>query len=103
MIMMLEAYRIVARVAELRANEGKTPCKLYKVGDEFNTTIPEDREKICRWAYNSMFPILSALEFGGTLPWEPGSTLVSCPNSHKIVVFELRREGERSVEACCWK
>jgi uncharacterized repeat protein (TIGR04076 family) len=100
MIAMVDAYRIVARVAELRAESGKTPCKLYKLGDEFDLTIPEEKEKVCRWAYNSMLPILSVLEFGGTLPWEPDSdkALVSCPDPHNVVVFELRREGERKVE-----
>ncbi|MHA1959437.1 MAG: TIGR04076 family protein [Candidatus Thorarchaeota archaeon] len=101
--MMVEAHRIVARVAELRSNQGRTPCELYKPGDEFDMTIQDEREKICRWAYNSMFPITTAMEFGGTLPWEPDSTLVACPNPQRIVVFELRREGKRTVESCCWK
>ncbi|UCE10661.1 MAG: TIGR04076 family protein, partial [Candidatus Thorarchaeota archaeon] len=96
------AYRIVVRVAETRAENGRARCKLYRPGDEFDMSIPAEKEKICRWAYNSMFPIMSALEFDGSLPWEPDFTLVSCPNPHNLVVFELRKEGERDVDWCCW-
>ena len=93
---MSKVYRIIARVHETRAELGKSPCRLYKVGDEFDTSQPEDRAKICRWAFNSLFPFLTVLEFGGTLPWEPDPdrAYVACPDPHNIVVFELRREGE---------
>lgn len=100
---MVDSCRIVARVAELRAEPGKTPCELYKLGDEFDLMISDERQKICRWAYNSMYPIMLLMEFGGELPWEPDPILLSCPNPHRVVVFELNREGEKKVESCCWK
>jgi uncharacterized repeat protein (TIGR04076 family) len=91
---MSKVYRIIARVHELRQTPGKNPCRLYKVGDEFDITKPEERGKICRWAFNSMYPFITALEFGGVLPWEPDKdrAYVACPDPHNVVVFELRRE-----------
>jgi uncharacterized repeat protein (TIGR04076 family) len=96
---MAKTYRIIARVAELRHESGKGPCRLYKLGDEFDLSKPEEKEKVCRWAYNAMFPFLTVLEYGGTLPWEadPGRAYVACPDPNNVVVFELRRAGERKV------
>ena len=47
-----------------------------------------------------MFPFLTVLEFGGSLPWEPhpDKAFVACPDPHNIVVFELRRAGELKSE-----
>ncbi|TXT57951.1 MAG: hypothetical protein BAJATHORv1_10661 [Candidatus Thorarchaeota archaeon] len=93
---MPKVYRIIAKVHELREESGRGPCKLYDVGDEFDLSKPEERAKICRWAFNSMFPFLTVMEFGGNLPWEPDSekAYIACPDPHNVVVFELRREGE---------
>ena len=93
---MAKRYRIIVRVSELRYESGRKPCDLYSLGEEFDLTVPEERAKICRWAYNSMFPFLTVLEFGGTLPWEPDPTkaFVSCPDPHNVVVFELERMEE---------
>ena len=62
----------------------------------FDLSNPEEREKICEWAYHSLFPFYSMLKFDGTIPWEPdpNKALVSCPDPHNVVVFELRRDGE---------
>ncbi len=89
-------YRIVARVAELRAQPGESPCKLYKVGDEFDLSKDSERAKVCRWAYNSMLPFITVLEFGGAFPWgkDPDRTSVACPDPGNVVVFELKRAGE---------
>lgn len=89
-------YRVIARVAELRAQPGANPCKLYKVGDEFDLSEPSQRGKVCRWAHNSMLPFVTVLEFGGTFPWskDPDRAHVSCPDPDNVVVFELRRAGE---------
>ncbi|MHA1948975.1 MAG: TIGR04076 family protein [Candidatus Thorarchaeota archaeon] len=100
---MDEVFRIVARVTDVRTEAGNNPCEFYKLGDTFDLTVPEEKEKICRWAYNSMFPIMLILEFGGKLPWEPDPTLISCPNPHRTVVFQLDKEGVRNVDSCCWK
>ncbi|MFW9967676.1 MAG: TIGR04076 family protein [Candidatus Thorarchaeota archaeon] len=97
---MTKQYRIVARISELRYEDGGRPCSLYSSGDEFDLTIPEERAKVCRWAYNSLLPFIAVLEFGGTLPWEPDSerAFVACPDPHNVVVFELIRKEELGME-----
>ena len=87
----MERHKIMVTVKETRAQEGYGKCKLYKPGDQF---LLEDYQKInlCRWAYNSMMPFLTVIEFGGKLPWEEeGKALVSCPDPRSVVVFELER------------
>ncbi len=93
---MTKRYRVIVRVAELRHESGREPCNLYSLGEEFDLTVPEERAKVCRWAYNSMFPFLTVLEFGGALPWEPDpkKAFVSCPDPHNVVVFEIERMEE---------
>ena len=50
--------------------------------------------KFANGALHSMFPLATVLEFGGAFPWEadPNKALVACPDPHRVVVFELRRE-----------
>jgi len=93
---MGKVYRIIAKVEELRNASGKGPCSLYQLGQEFDLSKPEEKEKICEWAYHSLFPFYSMLKYDGTIPWEPdpNKALVSCPDPHNVVVFELRREGK---------
>ena len=93
---MPKEYRIIAKVKELRDASGKGPCPLYSVGQEFDLSKPEELVKICRWAYNSMFPFITILEYDGTIPWEPdpNKAVISCPDPHNVVVFEIRRAGE---------
>jgi uncharacterized repeat protein (TIGR04076 family) len=64
----------------------------HKVGDEF--TIGEKTPPgLCAWAFHSLFPFVSVLQFGGSFPWEedPDKTTVACPDAGNPVVFELRR------------
>lgn len=93
---MTKTYRIIARVAELRHEPGKSPCGRYKLGEEFDLSKPEEKERICRWAYNAMLPFLTVLEYDGTLPWatDPNRSRIACPDPDNVVVFELRRAGE---------
>jgi uncharacterized repeat protein (TIGR04076 family) len=69
------------------------PCHVgHKVGDEwlFQYKIPEG---MCFLAYNSIFPFLTVLKYGGTFPWQedPDVVMASCPDSEVVNVFELRR------------
>jgi uncharacterized repeat protein (TIGR04076 family) len=64
----------------------------HKVGDEFiigEKTPPG----LCVWAFYSLFPFASVLQFGGSFPWEenPDKITVACPDPGNPVVFELRR------------
>lgn len=93
---LTKRYRVVARILETRDKPSGTPCGVHKVGEEFDLTKDEDRAKICKWAFNSLFPFIGVLEFGGVFPWEPDSTkaLVACPDPHNVVVFELEQMEE---------
>ncbi len=93
---LTKRYRVIARILETRDKPSGTPCKVHKVGEEFDLAKDEDRAKICKWALNSLFPFISVLEFGGTFPWEPdpAKALVACPDPHNVVVFELERVEE---------
>ena len=64
----------------------------HKLGEEF--VIGEKAPpKLCAWAFYSLFPFASVLQFGGSFPWEedPDRTTVACPDPTNPVVFELRR------------
>ncbi len=89
-------YRVIARVEELRAEEGHGPCPMFKLHQEFDLSNPDERSKICKWALNSMFPGEIALEFGAPIPFgdDPDRIRIACPDAERIVVFELRREDK---------
>lgn len=93
---LTKRYRVVARILETRDKPSGSPCGIHNVGEEFDLTKDEERIKICKWAYNTLFPFIAVLEFGGALPWEPDSTkaVVACPDPHNVVVFELERLEE---------
>jgi len=64
----------------------------HKVGDEFvigQKTPPG----MCSWAFGTLFPFATVLQFGGSFPWEkdPNRATVPCPDPASPVVFELRR------------
>ncbi len=95
---MTKEYRVIAKIHELRAEEGREPCPYFKLNQEFDLSNPDERKDVCKWALNSIFPLAAVLEFGGTFPWEsdPEKALAACPDPHRIVVFELRREEKTS-------
>jgi uncharacterized repeat protein (TIGR04076 family) len=65
----------------------------HKVGDEFLMT-QKTPENMCSWAFYTLFPFVSALQFKGSFPWEkdPDRATVCCPDGDNLVVFELKRE-----------
>ncbi|MBN2463658.1 MAG: TIGR04076 family protein [Dehalococcoidia bacterium] len=64
----------------------------HKVGDKF---IIADKTPpgMCAWAFYTLFPFISALQFGGSFPWEndQDKATVACPDPTNPVIFELRR------------
>ena len=64
----------------------------HKVGDEY---VIDDKtpEGICAWAYYSLFPFASVLQYGGKFPWSKDENKVSmnCPDGHNPVQFVLTR------------
>ena len=85
---MAKQYKVVARVASQKG----TCAAGHRVGDEFSI---EDCTPagMCSWAFYTIFPFATVLQFGGAFPWEdsPGKAVVACPDSENPVVFELRR------------
>ena len=61
-------------------------------GDSFiikDVKIPKD---FCSWAFQSIYPFITALRFGGEFPWEEkGVSRVCCPDPNNPVVFTLKR------------
>jgi uncharacterized repeat protein (TIGR04076 family) len=85
---MSEWYGVKARVISQKG----TCSAGHKVGDEFliGDTLPAG---MCSWAFYSLFPFISALQAGGTFPWEKDAdkTTVACPDAESPLVFELTR------------
>jgi len=45
---------------------------------------------LCPYALHSLWPFITAKQFGGKIPWEKmGKIKVSCPNPDDLVVFEI--------------
>jgi uncharacterized repeat protein (TIGR04076 family) len=91
LIMPEYKYKVIAEVVEIR---GDGRCSYgHKVGDRFEFThlLPGG---LCHFAYASLELGVSALLFGGELPWAKGSesTTWSCPDPDRTVIFKLTRE-----------
>ena len=88
---MSERYKVSIRVVSQKGT-----CALeHKVGDHW-IVDKETPEGMCLSAFNTLFPSLRVLMFGGSFPWEsdPDVTTVACPDAANPVVFELRRLHE---------
>lgn len=64
----------------------------HKVGDEWIVGM-KTPAGICLAAYNSIYPYIRVLMFGGAYPWQedPTTVQVTCTDPKNPVVFELRR------------
>ena len=88
---MSEWYQVKAKVISQKG----TCSAGHKVGDEFIIGI------LCRLECVPghsipLFPFVSALQSGGSFPWEkdPDKTTVACPDAESPVVFELTQNKE---------
>lgn len=88
---MVEMYEVVAKVISQKG----TCSAGHEVNDEFiiGEKTPSD---LCSWAFCTVFPFASVLQFGASFPWEdnPDKTTVACPDPENPVVFELKRLRE---------
>jgi uncharacterized repeat protein (TIGR04076 family) len=72
----------------------RSPCHIgHKIGQEWNfnwVTPPE----MCGLAFNTLYPIALAFQFGATFPWqeEPDVITITCPDVEVNNIFELRRK-----------
>lgn len=85
---MAESYNVVARVISQKG----TCAAGHRVGDEF-LIGDKTPSGMCSWAFYTLFPFASTLQFQGSFPWEedPQKAIVACPDSTNPVVFQLRR------------
>ena len=85
---MAERYDIRVKVI---SQEGYC-AQGHKVGDQW-VIRKETPKGICLSAYNSMYPHIRTLMFGGTFPWgdDSDSIKVACPDPDNPLVFEVRR------------
>lgn len=85
---MTEWYQVTARIVSQKG----TCAAGHKVGDGYaiGDTTPAG---MCSWAFYTLFPFASALQAGGSFPWEKDAdkTTVACPDPGNPTVFELRR------------
>ena len=58
---------------------------------------------ICNGAYNSIYPFIRVLQFGGQYEWPAGSGTCQhcCPDPYNQIIFELTRIEESQREV--WK
>ena len=78
-------------IIELVRNQN--PCHSgHQIGDkwEFDYMTPSG---MCGLAYNALYPVALALQFGATFPWQtdPDVIEISCPDGEVNNIFELRR------------
>ncbi len=63
-----------------------------QTGDEYiiDHTMPAG---MCVWAFYTIFPFVTALQSGGSFPWEkkPFTAKIACPDPQNPVIFELTR------------
>ena len=86
--METKEYKVVIK---LLGNQ--KPCHSgHEIGDEwvFDYKTPGE---MCSLAFNAIYPIALALQFGATFPWQdnPDVITASCPDPEVNNVFELRR------------
>ncbi len=85
---MAETYDVVVKIISQKGHCGAG----HSVGNEWviGTKTPEG---ICLSAFNTLFPSLRVMRFGGSFPWEtnPDVTTVACSDAQNPVVFELTR------------
>jgi uncharacterized repeat protein (TIGR04076 family) len=80
-------YRVVATVMEVK---GKCNAG-HQVGDKFEISC-HNPAGLCGFFYHDIFPTLSTLQFGGSMPWWHGDTIqVQCPDSYNLVTLQLER------------
>ena len=78
-------------VIKLISNQ--SPCHSgHEIGDEwvFNYMT---HGGMCSLAFNAIYPVALALQFGATFPWQddPDVIQISCPDGEVNNTFELRR------------
>ena len=55
---------------------------------------------MCLSAFNSIFPAIQVLRYGGSFPWEknPDEAHICCPDHINRTVFKLERAGDMAIK-----
>ncbi len=69
------------------------PCKVYEDGQEFLVENLQMPEGFCPSAWQTLYPNLRTLGFGGNLPYfeEEGVTVSCCSDGMRPVIFKIER------------
>ncbi len=88
---MKKEFKINIKITKILGN-GICPMG-HKVDQTFLVDDFKKPEGLCSWAFNSIYPFLTVLRFGGTFPWsqKPDQVEICCPDPANPVVFELKR------------
>jgi len=63
----------------------------HKQGDTFTLSC-WDTGGLCGYFYHDIFPYLSAVQFGGKIPWaKEGELTLECPDRHNLVTMVLKK------------
>jgi uncharacterized repeat protein (TIGR04076 family) len=85
---MGDQHAVIARVISQQGTcvAGHKPGDEFRIGD----TTPDG---MCSYAFQTVFPLATVLQFGGSFPWEedPDKATVACPDPGNPVIIELRR------------
>jgi len=69
------------------------PCEVYEDGQEFLVEGLQMPEGFCPSAWQTLYPNVRALGFGGNLPYfeEEGVTVSCCSDGMRPVIFKIER------------
>jgi len=80
-------YKVTAEVIAAKGN-----CSAgHKVGDKMEISC-HNPGGMCGWFYHDIFPDLTTLQFGGSLPWWSGDAIEKqCRDPYNLVTIKLER------------
>ena len=69
------------------------PCKIYEDGQEFTLDGLQMPEGFCGSAWQTIYPTVRTLAFGGNLPYfkEEGVSITCCADGMRPVIFKIER------------
>lgn len=84
-----EDVEITVMVLEVK---GKCMAGL-RVGDKWRFPSKKTPNGLCSWAYQELFPYITALAYGNKLPWEreEGVATACCSDPINTVTFKIER------------
>jgi uncharacterized repeat protein (TIGR04076 family) len=69
----------------------KGACNVgHKIGDTFEVSCYHSGG-MCGFLYNTIFPVLNVMQFGGAYPWGCDELQYNCPDGHNLLTVKLTR------------